>query len=140
MVIHNEKYASRKKIWKTFGVVLITTICVYIPLSANFLREFGVEIKPLSAGWCTLLVLAVLAIYAGVVYLQHKKKLNFIYVSDEDNQNIVFRFYHIQLLMAKCTSYKIPFDAFKKYEIVNDGNDKNLILYQTMGKNQGSVL
>lgn len=136
MVIHNEKYASRKKIWKTFGVVLITTICVYIPLSANFLREFGVEIKPLSAGWCTLLVLAVLAIYAGVVYLQHKKKLNFIYVSDEDNQNIVFRFYHIQLLMAKCTSYKIPFDAFKKYEIVNDGNDKNLILYQTMGRNQ----
>ena len=136
MVIHNEKYTSRKKIWKTFGVVLITTVCVYIPLSANFLREFGVEIKPLSAGVCALLVLAVLAIYAGVVYLQHKKKLNFIYISDEDNENIVFRFYHIQLLMAKCTSYKIPFEAFKKYEITNEGNDTYLILYQTMGKGQ----
>lgn len=136
MVIHNEKYASKKKIWKTFGVVLITTICVYIPLSSNFLREFGVEVKRLSAGYCTLLILAVLAIYAGVIYFQHKKKLNFIYISDEDKQNIVFRFYHIQLLMAKCTSYKIPFDAFKKYEIVTEGKDTNLILYQKMNKNQ----
>lgn len=136
MVIHNEKYTSRKKIWKTFGVVLVTTICVYIPLSANFLREFGIEIKPLSAGWCTLLVLAILAIYAGVVYLQHQKKLNFIYISDEDNQNIVFRFYHIQLLMTKCASYQIPFDSFKKYEITTNGDNKELVLYQTMGKNQ----
>ena len=86
MVIHNEKYASRKKIWKTFGVVLITTICVYIPLSSMFLREFGVEVKPMSAGYCTLLILAVLAIYAGIIYLQHKRKLYFIYISDEDKQ------------------------------------------------------
>lgn len=136
MVIHNEKYASKKKIWKTVGVVLIMTICVYIPLSSYFLREFGVEIQKMSARFYVLMILAVLAIYAGIVYLQHKKKLNFIYVSDEDNQNIVFRFYHIQLLMAKCTSYKIPFDAFKKYEIVNEGKDTNLILYQMMNKNQ----
>ncbi|MCQ2959193.1 MAG: hypothetical protein MJ198_03275 [Bacteroidales bacterium] len=136
MVIHNEKYASKKKIWKTFGVVLITTICVYIPLSANFLREFGVEIKQPGALTCLLLISAVLAIYAAIIYLQHRKKLNFIYISDEDKQNIVFRFYHIQLLMAKCTSYKIPFDAFKKYEITKEGKDNYLVLYQKMGKNQ----
>lgn len=136
MVIHNEKYASKLKIWKTVGVVLITSICVSIPLSHSFLREFNVEIKPLSALQCSLFILAILAIYAGIVYTQHRKNLNFIYISDEDKQNIVFRFYHIQLLMGKCTSYKIPFDAFKKYEITKDGKDTNLTLFQRMGKNQ----
>ena len=105
-------------------------------MSSIFLREFGIEVKPMNAGYCTLLILAVLAIYAGIIYLQHKRKLYFIYISDEDKQNIVFRFYHIQLLMRKCNSYKIPFDSFKKYEIITEGKDTNLILYQKMNKNQ----
>ena len=136
MVIHNEKYASKLKIWNTFGVVAVTTICVYIPLSPLFLREFGLNSKPLSAPLCTLLILAVIGIYATIVYLRHKKKLNFIYISDEDKQNLVFRFYHIQLLMKKCNSYKIPFNSFKKYEITKEGCDCNLILYQKMERNQ----
>lgn len=134
MVIHNEKFASRKKIWKTVGVVLIMTICVYIPLSHNFLREFGVETKPLTALQCVLFILIAIAIYGVVVYLQHRKRLYFLYISDEDKQNLVFRFYHIQLLMNNCTSYQIPFDSFKKYEIVTKGTNTDLILYQTMGK------
>lgn len=136
MVIHNEKYASKLKIWKTIGVIGITTICVYIPLSATFLREFGIEINSLNALQTTLFILAAIGIYALIVYLRHKKRLNFIYISDEDKQNLVFRFYHIQLLMQKCNTYKIPFDAFRKYEIIKNNNDTNLILYQKMGKNQ----
>ena len=136
MVIHNEKYASKLKIWKTIGVIGITTICVYIPLSATFLREFGIEINSLNAIQTTLFILAAIGIYAFIVYLRHKKRLNFIYISDEDKQNLVFRFYHIQLLMQKCNTYKIPFDAFRKYEIIKNNNDTNLILYQKMGKNQ----
>lgn len=136
MVIHNEKYASKLKILKTFGVVGITTLCVYIPLSPMFLREFGVNPKPLPAPLCIVFILAIIAIYAGIIYLRHKKKLNFIYISDEDKQNLVFRFYHIQLLMRKCTSYKIPFSSFKKYEIVRCDNNCDLILYQKMEKHQ----
>jgi|SRR5574344_1575372 hypothetical protein len=136
MVIHNEQYASKLKIWKTIGVVGITTICVYIPLSATFLREFGIEINPLNALQCTLFIFIALGIYASIIYLRHKQRLNFIYISDEDKQNLVFRFYHIQLLMQKCNTYKIPFDAFKKYEIVKNNKDTDLILYQKMGNNQ----
>lgn len=136
MVIHNEKYASKLKIWKTFGIVGVTTILVYIPLSSMFLREFGIESRQLSALECTLFMAAVIAVYAVIVWLRHKQKLNFIYISDEDKQNLVFRFYHIQLLMKKCTSYKIPFDAFKKYEIVKSEKNTDLILYQKMERNQ----
>ena len=136
MVIHNEKSASKLKIWKTVGVVIITTICVYIPLSATFLREFGVEVTPLNALQSTLLIFLAIGIYALIVYLRHKTRLFFIYISDEDNQNLVFRFYHIQLLMQKCNTYKIPFDAFKKYEITKHDKGTDLILYQRMGNNQ----
>lgn len=136
MVIHNEKYASKLKIWKTFGIVGITTICVYIPLSSMLLREFGIEVNRPSALVCTLMELAVIGIYAFFVYLRHRQRLNFIYISDEDNQNLVFRFYHIQLLMQKNNSYKIPFNVFKKYEIVKNGKNTDLILYQKMAKNQ----
>lgn len=136
MVIHNEKYASKLKIWNTFGIIIVISLCVSIPLLHNFLREFGVEINPLKAWQCALLMLATIGIYALIIFIRHKKNLLFIYISDEDKQNLVFRFYHIQLLMGKCTSYKIPFDAFKKYEIVDEGKNKNLILYQTMDKNK----
>lgn len=135
MVFQNSFYISKLKTKNFLGVIIIVSLILILMLIEGILREFGLSVViPYSVR--IPIALCCIAAYIFYVYMQQKKNIHFIYFTDEDNNHLVFRYYHVKIIGKKYTTYKIPVTSFYSYKILEDNPYKELALFQVMPNNQ----
>ena len=124
MVIDTKVEASTLRKTKTFVIIVYVLLVV---VTAAFIR-IDTAYKFLICG--TLSVF-----YLLFYWFQYNMKYTYFFFSNNSN-NLVFRFYAMQLFWGKPRTIEIPKNSFLRHEIVIDffGKRESLVLYQKVQK------
>ncbi len=129
MTFQNSRYTGKSKIWRISWLLIVCSATTLIAMGESVAGEFGYK-GDVSLLFKLPAIAAIWIVYGVFTYVRHKKKYCFIFFTDEDKQNLVFRFYHIKIFGKKYSTYKIPIPDFYKYQIVKENNKHELYLYQ----------
>jgi len=138
MIFQNSRYTGKSKIWRMSTLIIVFSICTSIAIAETVLEEFMKNHVKIDISYRIAGILIVLAIYALMTYVRLKKKYSFVYFTDEDRKNLVFRSYHIRIFGKKHTTYKIPIPSFHKFEILETNKHKELVLFQRVQNNKAA--
>lgn len=129
MVIQNSYFVGRSKIRRMIELIVLLIITSVLFFWPRLMYDFRISCE--IEMWQRLLIFfVIIAVYVLHVIRQLQRNLYFVYASDDDNENLIFRFYQIKLLGKKYNTYKIPFLLFYSFEIKKTNGNTELILFQ----------
>jgi len=135
MVIQNSTFTGKSKITRLVALIILLIIVSTISFFNTLLLEFNINY--IVSWYYKLIVITIVCLIYGLyIWKRFQKNYYFLYFTDDDKQNLVFRFYHIKTFGKKYTTYKIPIHAFQKFEIIETEKSRELFLFQKVNDNK----
>lgn len=122
MQFDNKKFAAKSRLYRlVITLFFIGNVAALVYLEATDINSYNI--------YRILYASIILLAYIVFNVVRIKKKYNYIFLSD-DFAKITIRFYPLVMIGRKYKAYEIPIDNFYKYEIIESGFVKQLILSQ----------